>query len=596
MGAGVLQRVRERLLQNAVHGELDARRQGGQILGYVGRDVDPSGGDLLEQLIQTGQVGLWLETDIGVIAPHYPDGASHFIQGLAAAGLDRIEGCEGLLRILGQDSLGPRRLERHHRDVVGDHVMELSGDASPFDANRACRLALLVPLGALGPFPQQLSVLQASPRCVAHDPRGRVDEGDNQNEPKWHLGQQRSEGDPGHHGRQDAAADTVRSPGWHIECQAVERYEQCELGGVRRLEAQTGDRYVKGVRRDRRRDRVETPRRHRQRGQDTQSQQPEAVRQLLVRHRLHVEVAQREVLKNDECRQEEREAGVGQKLVAVGAHPQAWHFDSGQWPDGIQKSVDPATGCCVGRTDDSAVVRADEPPPRVEPGVGLLVRWPAMRLVIARCSVDYDGRLTAHLPLATRLIMVKADGCVAVHADGGAYKPLNWMNAPNHLVEEPGLWTVTNPKGEQLLITIDEILSDTEHELGMDPGLEKDGVEAHLQALLADRPDLLEEGLSLIRREYATDIGPVDLLCRSGAGETVAVEIKRRGEIDGVEQLTRYLDRLSNDSRLHPLRGIFAAQLIAPQAKVLAEARGIRWVEIDYDELRGVDSMALKLF
>ncbi|MDH3500188.1 MAG: endonuclease NucS [Acidimicrobiia bacterium] len=219
-----------------------------------------------------------------------------------------------------------------------------------------------------------------------------------------------------------------------------------------------------------------------------------------------------------------------------------------------------------------------------------------MRLVIARCSVDYKGRLTAHLPMATRLIMVKADGCVAIHADGGAYKPLNWMNAPNHLVEETGLWTVTNPKNEQLLITIEEIVTDTDHALGPDPGLEKDGVEAHLQALLAEKLDALEVGLTLIRREYGTDIGPVDLLCRSEEGETVAVEIKRRGEIDGVEQLTRYLDRLNHDSRLHPLRGIFAAQLIAPQAKVLAEARGIRCVEVDYDDLRGKDSNALRLF
>lgn len=219
-----------------------------------------------------------------------------------------------------------------------------------------------------------------------------------------------------------------------------------------------------------------------------------------------------------------------------------------------------------------------------------------MRLVIARCSVDYEGRLTAHLPMATRLIMVKADGCVAIHADGGAYKPLNWMNAPNHLVEADDVWTVTNPKGELLTIEIEEIISDSDHDLGMDPGLEKDGVEAHLQALLASQPDVLESGLTLIRREYGTDIGPVDLLCRADNGDTVAVEIKRRGEIDGVEQLTRYLDRLSNDSRLHPLRGIFAAQLIAPQAKVLAEARGIRCVEVDYHELRGLSPNDLRLF
>ena len=219
-----------------------------------------------------------------------------------------------------------------------------------------------------------------------------------------------------------------------------------------------------------------------------------------------------------------------------------------------------------------------------------------MRLVIARCSVDYQGRLSAHLPMATRLIMVKADGCVAIHADGGAYKPLNWMNAPNTLVEEDDRWIVTNPKKEQLTIWIEEILSDSETELGIDPGLEKDGVEAHLQVLLAEKPEVLEEGLSMIQREYPTDIGPVDLLCRSESGDTVAVEIKRKGELDGVEQLTRYLDRLGNDSRLHPLRGIFAAQTIAPQAKVLAEARGIRCVEVDYEELRGIPSGDLRLF
>lgn len=219
-----------------------------------------------------------------------------------------------------------------------------------------------------------------------------------------------------------------------------------------------------------------------------------------------------------------------------------------------------------------------------------------MRLVIARCSVDYRGRLTAHLPAATRLIMVKADGCVAIHADGGAYKPLNWMNAPNTLVEEDDRWLVTNPKGEELDIRIDEILSDTRHELGVDPGLEKDGVESHLQQLLAAKPHVLEEGLELVRREYPTDIGPVDLLCRSPDGDTVAVEIKRRGELDGVEQLTRYLDRLGNDSRLHPLRGILAAVAIAPQARVLAGARGIRCVEVDYEDLRGIPSNNLRLF
>ena len=219
-----------------------------------------------------------------------------------------------------------------------------------------------------------------------------------------------------------------------------------------------------------------------------------------------------------------------------------------------------------------------------------------MRLMIARCSVDYEGRLTAHLPMATRLIMVKADGCVAVHADGGAYKPLNWMNAPNYLEERESEWVVTNPRGERLLITIEEVLQDTALEFGSDPGLEKDGVEAHLQVLLAERPGVLEEGLTLIRREYPTDIGPVDLLCHDPEGETVAVEIKRRGDIDGVEQLARYLERLNLDARLAPVRGIFAAQSIKPQAKVLAEARGIGTVEIDYDELRGIESNNLRLF
>ncbi len=192
--------------------------------------------------------------------------------------------------------------------------------------------------------------------------------------------------------------------------------------------------------------------------------------------------------------------------------------------------------------------------------------------------------------------MVKADGCVAVHADGGAYKPLNWMNAPNHLEDLGDRWIVTNPKGETLTITITEVLHDTNHDMGIDPGLQKDGVEAHLQALLAERPQVIEDGLELIRREYPTDIGPVDLLCRDGDGGTVAVEIKRRGEIDGVEQLSRYLERLDNDARLAPVRGVFVAQLIAPQAKVLAEARGLGWVEVDYDELRGIEPNSLRLF
>ena len=219
-----------------------------------------------------------------------------------------------------------------------------------------------------------------------------------------------------------------------------------------------------------------------------------------------------------------------------------------------------------------------------------------MRLVIARCAVDYSGRLTAHLPSAVRLILVKADGCVAVHADGGAYKPLNWMNAPNTLDETPELWTVTNPKGEQLRITLEQVLLDVSHDCGDDPGLSKDGVEAHLQELLAANPAAIADGLRLVRREYPTDIGPVDLLCRDEDGGVVAVEIKRRGDIDGVEQLTRYLDRLDRDPLLTPVRGVFAAQRIKPQARVLAEDRGIFCVEVDYDALRGVESDELRLF
>ncbi len=215
-----------------------------------------------------------------------------------------------------------------------------------------------------------------------------------------------------------------------------------------------------------------------------------------------------------------------------------------------------------------------------------------MRLVIADCTVDYEGRLTAHLPRAQRLLMVKADGCVAIHSDGGAYKPLNWMNSPNSVIETESEWVVVNPKGEKLTITLHEVIS----ALGEDPGLIKDGVEAHLQELLAARPWVIEEGLELIRREYQTDIGPVDLLCESEAGETVAVEIKRRGEIDGVEQLARYVERLDNDPRLAPVRGVFAAQIIKPQAKTLADARGLAYIEVDYDGLREIESRELRLF
>ena len=219
-----------------------------------------------------------------------------------------------------------------------------------------------------------------------------------------------------------------------------------------------------------------------------------------------------------------------------------------------------------------------------------------MRLVIARCTVDYTGRLSAHLPEATRLIMLKADGCVAVHADGGAYKPLNWMNAPNTLVDSADRWVVTNQKGEMLTITMHEVISDVASDLGEDPGLQKDGVEAHLQVLLAASPQAIEAGLTLVRREYPTAIGPVDLVCRDASGQVVAVEVKRRGEIDGVEQLARYVERLQLDSSLGEVRGMLVAQSIKPQARVLAESRGFRWVEVDYDELRGLRPADLRLF
>ncbi|MGC0422963.1 endonuclease NucS [Embleya sp. AB8] len=219
-----------------------------------------------------------------------------------------------------------------------------------------------------------------------------------------------------------------------------------------------------------------------------------------------------------------------------------------------------------------------------------------MRLVIARCSVDYVGRLTAHLPSAPRLILVKRDGSVSVHADDRAYKPLNWMSPPCTLKEGDGVWTVINKAGEKLIITIEDVLHDSSHELGVDPGLVKDGVEAHLQELLADRLDALGAGWTLIRREYPTPIGPVDILCRDADGTTVAVEIKRRGEIDGVEQLTRYLELLNRDTLIAPVKGVFAAQEIKPQARVLAVDRGITCVTLDYNALRGTEDDKLKLF
>jgi hypothetical protein len=219
-----------------------------------------------------------------------------------------------------------------------------------------------------------------------------------------------------------------------------------------------------------------------------------------------------------------------------------------------------------------------------------------VRLVIARCQVDYVGRLTAHLPMAQRVLMVKADGSVLVHSDGGSYKPLNWMSPPCWLIEEPDMWVVENKAGEKLIISLEEIIHDFKYELGVDPGLVKDGVEAHLQELLAEHVTTLGDGWKLVRREFPTAIGPVDLMCRDSDGVSVAVEIKRRGEIDGVEQLTRYLELLNRDPLLAPVKGIFAAQQIKPQARTLAEDRGIRCVVLDYDALRGTDSEEFRLF
>jgi endonuclease len=224
------------------------------------------------------------------------------------------------------------------------------------------------------------------------------------------------------------------------------------------------------------------------------------------------------------------------------------------------------------------------------------LQWAPVRLVIARCSVDYAGRLSAHLPPATRLLIVKADSSVLVHSDGGSYKPLNWMSPPCKLAEEEGRWVVTGKSGETLTINIEEIISDSSFDLGVDPGLQKDGVESHLQELLAAQMHLLGEGWRLVRREFPTPIGPVDLMCRDALGTSVAIEIKRRGEIDGVEQLTRYLELLNRDPLLAPVRGVFAAQEIRPQARVLAEDRGIRCLLLDYDSMRGTGDGALRLF
>jgi RecB family endonuclease NucS len=231
-----------------------------------------------------------------------------------------------------------------------------------------------------------------------------------------------------------------------------------------------------------------------------------------------------------------------------------------------------------------------------------------MRLLIARCQVDYAGRLTAHLPMALRLILCKADGSISIHADDRAYKPLNWMNPPCTITardaepeadDEAGLvqvWEVRNRDDDTLRISIAEIVHDSQHDLGVDPGLQKDGVEAHLQVLLAEHPETFGDGWRLVRREHPTAIGPVDLLYRDAAGVYVAVEVKRRGEIDGVEQLTRYLDLMNADPQLRPVSGVFAAQLIKPQAKVLAATRGIACLTVDYDALRGIDNAEDRLF
>jgi RecB family endonuclease NucS len=231
-----------------------------------------------------------------------------------------------------------------------------------------------------------------------------------------------------------------------------------------------------------------------------------------------------------------------------------------------------------------------------------------VRLVIANCSVDYAGRLNAHLPLATRLLMLKSDGSLLVHSDGGSYKPLNWMSPPCSIaISEPdadqaatgitALWTVTHSKTlDQLVVSVFEVMHDSAHELGIDPGLIKEGVEAHLQKLLAENIHLLGDGHTLVRREYMTAIGPVDILARDAGGRSVAVELKRRGDIDGVEQLTRYLELMNRDPHLAPVTGVFAAQEIKPQARTLAEDRGIRCLVLDYDGMRGLDDTQSKLF
>lgn len=223
-----------------------------------------------------------------------------------------------------------------------------------------------------------------------------------------------------------------------------------------------------------------------------------------------------------------------------------------------------------------------------------------MRILVCDCAAVYEGRLSAQLPRATRVLMFKADGSVLIHSDGGSYKPLNWMSPPCSVSElinnELTEFTVVNKAGEILTITIHEVHADYEHQLGLDPGLIKDGVESHLQKLLAENLEALGKGLTLVRREYPTAIGPVDILCKAASGGSVAVEIKRRGELDGVEQLTRYLELLNRDPLLAPVTGIYAAQEIKPQAKTLAQDRGIACVSVDYEALKGLDDPSLRLF
>jgi len=219
-----------------------------------------------------------------------------------------------------------------------------------------------------------------------------------------------------------------------------------------------------------------------------------------------------------------------------------------------------------------------------------------VRVLVAQCSVEYSGRLGARLPAARRLVVFKADGSIAIHADAKAYKPLNWMNPPCTIVEDDDTVVVTNPKGEQLTIQLHEVLFDESFELGDDPGLAKDGVEAELQQLLAARVEALREDLRLVRREYPTDVGPVDLLCRDGEGRAVVVEVKRVGEIAGVEQLLRYQERLDRDGTLAPTRGMLVATRIKPQARVFAESRGVECVEIDLERLRDGAPDDLRLF